>query len=268
MFDATFVLSTGRCGTQWLAQHLHAQYGDQICVRHEPLHDAYRPREMLGYSTPEHLGPEKAAPILAHADFIERELQLRPYIECGHPCWSSIPYLSARFKGHVRVIHLARHPVPTAFSWMTHGAYQPPLLPHLREKVLLSPFDPGVHFTSYGARWPALTSYEKCLYYWAEVNKLGLEMERSSDIPWLRMTFEELFGGEDLERLLAFLDLPQTPAILTARIQAVDQFRYLSGSHPERMSFERHPDIAGVAAELGFDLAADIKSLIHRQYFA
>jgi hypothetical protein len=39
---AYFVLSTGRCGTQWLAETLQL-WSDNFVVRHEPLHFQYRP---------------------------------------------------------------------------------------------------------------------------------------------------------------------------------------------------------------------------------
>ena len=34
---ATFFLSTGRCGTQWLAASLAEHYGDMATVDHEPM---------------------------------------------------------------------------------------------------------------------------------------------------------------------------------------------------------------------------------------
>jgi len=86
---ATFVLSTGRCGTQWLADSLSAIWGDAVEVTHEPLHIDYAAREMLGAGDPSHLPAVLAEPILKHMEMIEEALASQRYFECGHPSWSS-----------------------------------------------------------------------------------------------------------------------------------------------------------------------------------
>ena len=254
MSFAVFVLSTGRCGTQWLAENLEQAYGDRIGVEHEPIHDGYCARRMLGAGDPARLEPELAAPLLRHLDAVERRLETRPYIECGYPCWSSIPYLAQRFAGRLRVVHLTRHPVPTALSWLTHGAYQPPLLPHLREKVLLSPADPGTALGEYGSLWDSISPFEKCLYYWAEVNGFGLAQQDALALPWLRLSLEDLSGGEGLARLLAFLELPRRESIFAARTHALDRQRSITLERPQPALTGRHPQIARTARALGYDL--------------
>ena len=52
MHQATFVLSTGRCGTQWLAEALGRVFEGRLRVEHEPLHLGYLPRERLAGATP------------------------------------------------------------------------------------------------------------------------------------------------------------------------------------------------------------------------
>lgn len=253
MFFATFVISTGRCGTQWLAENLEANYGGEVCVRHEPLDNGWCPREMLEAGKPHHLDAAAAAPILTHLDFIEHELESRDYLECGHPCWSSIPYLLERFRGRIRVIHLVRHPASTALSWLTQFAYTQPPLPHLSEKVLLSPFDAGVTMPEYRERWPKLSPYEKCLYWWAEANQFALVQQARLEAPWLRLTYEELFSGDGLENLLAFLHLPANAKILAARARPLDRHRFLTAERP-MLAAEMHPRIAAIAAAFGYEL--------------
>src|SRR5438045_168084 len=170
MNDALFVVSTGRCGTQWLANIVARRFGDRAVVTHEPLEHDYPTRAMLAARDPHRLDADLAEPLVAHIAFIEETLASKPYIECGHPSWSTIPYLVERFRGRVKVVHLVRHPVETAYSWLTQFAYCPPRVPHLAEKILVSPFDDGVRHPSYRERWPSMTPYEKALYYWLEVN--------------------------------------------------------------------------------------------------
>jgi hypothetical protein len=110
MTRATFVLSTGRCGTQWLSHVLAQLAGDAAVVTHEPLENDYAPRRMLGAGDPARLDEQTAEVILDHVSFIETTLESRSYVECGHPVWSSLPYLIRRFPGRVSIVHLVRHP--------------------------------------------------------------------------------------------------------------------------------------------------------------
>src|ERR1700677_2734126 len=177
MYRATFLLSTGRCGTQWLAEAFAGAFGDRLRVEHAPLHNRYQPGLMLAAGDPAGLTPAQARPILAHVESIAATLESRDYFEAGHPCWSSLPYLAQCLSGRIRIVHLVRHPVPTAFSWLSHGAYVPPLLPHMPPKEFITPFMPGVSFPEYRDRWPAMTPFERCLYYWMEVNTFGVRLE-------------------------------------------------------------------------------------------
>jgi hypothetical protein len=264
MNAALFVLSTGRCGTQWLAAVLRRACGGRAAVEHEPLGDDYAPRLMLGARDPATLSPDAAEPILEHAAGIESILESRAYVECGHPSWSTIPWLLRRFAGRIRVLHLVRHPVPTAWSWVTERAYCPPLAPHLRERVLLSPFDAGVRFTSYRARWPSLNPYEKALFYWAEVNAFGLCAAESAGVPWMRVRFEDLAEGDALPRVLAFAGC-EDPEI--ARPDPVDEFRFLSDFWCDPGMIAAHADVVEVARAMGYDACAFDEGSLRRRYF-
>ncbi len=266
MHHATFVLSTGRCGTQWLAATLAEAYPDRITVAHEPLHARYHSREALrgaGDARPQAQPPEV---VLRHADAIEAGLLTRPYIECGHPCWSTIPWLAERFHGRVRIVHLLRHPVPTSYSWLTHQAYQPPLLPHLAEKVLLSPFDEGVRFGEYRELWPKLTPLEKCLYYWAEVNAFALDLQSRLDLPWLRLRFENLFQAQGLGQLLGFLDLPPSDRMLGRRKDRVDAYQWQVAAPAAGQTLHEHPRVIELAAQFGYALDAVNEAALARRY--
>jgi hypothetical protein len=259
--QVTFVISTGRCGTQWLAEVLRRAAGETAAVTHEPLGADYPSREMLAAKTPADLDPELADELLRHVGEIERTLEGKPYIECGHPLWSSLPYLLERFAGRARVVHLARHPVPTAWSWLTQRAYCPPLAPHLPERVLLSPSDPGVRFTAFRERWPSLTPYEKSLFYWAEVNALAIRLEQTAGVPWMRVRIEDLFRGVGVEELLAFTGLGS----VQEPFPAVDKFRFLAHPCDPRL-IGHHPEVIEVARALGYDPLGFDEEELRRRY--
>lgn len=263
---AAFILSTGRCGTQWIAQSIGNAYADHVSVEHEPLHDRYDARKMLANRASSTVPPTLTQRVQTHLDGIQRELETRSYLECGHPCWSSIPYLAERFAGRIRIIHLIRHPVFTSYSWLTHGAYQPPLAPHLREKVLLSPHDEGVRFPEYARLWAELSPFEKCLYYWAEVHAFALDLQTRLDARWLRLKYEDVFGGDGIQQLLSFLELPAREVVFEQRTTHVDQFRYLTGAWQDWRLVRKHPHVVRVASQLGYDTDQVDEDALNRRY--
>lgn len=264
MYEPLFVFSTGRCGTQWLADVLARACGDLAVVAHEPIDSDYAPREMLGVAAPHELEPELAEPILEHVAFIEETLATRAYIECGHPLWSSLPYLLTRFP-RARVVHLVRHPVPTALSWITQSVYTPPLAPHWPEKILLSPFDAGVRFVEYRERWDSLTPYEKALYYWLEVNALGLRLEENAGVSWLRIRLEDLVRGRGIEKLFAFSGI-ESAATEGEGASEVDAFHFVTAFWSDPRLIERHPEVLATARALGYDPLAFDEAKLRDRY--
>lgn len=266
-YRATFFLSTGRCGTQWLAASLRAAFGDRARVEHEPLGDRYRPRRMLGAGELARLPPADAARIEAHVAEIERTLARQDYVETGYPCWSTLPYLVRRLAGRIRIVHLVRHPVPLAYSWQSHGAYVPPLLPHLPTRVLLQPTDAGTVFPEYVERWATLHPFECGLYFWAEVHSFGLRLAACGGVPWLRLQFEELFCRSTLERLCGFLEWPYRELLDRATNDLVDEHHFQLADWIEPTVVARHPRVCEVAAQLGYDPTAFDDEALRRRYW-
>lgn len=265
---AAFILSTGRCGTQWLATALAEAYPDRLAVEHEPLHEGYEPRRALRYTAAAHVPPRLPPAVLRHMDAIEGRLETVSYLECGHPNWSTIPLLAERFRGRVKIIHLVRHPVPTCWSWLTLQAFQPPLLPHIAPRTPLTPFDEGTRFAEYRSSWDALAPFEKCLYYWSEVNAFALALQARLDTPWLRLRYEDLFAGDGLERLLEFLHLPARGPILHRRRKVIDQHRSILVGREDWQVIRDHPRTVAIAQELGYAVDAVDAAALEGRYRA
>ncbi|NNF00920.1 MAG: hypothetical protein HKN25_18030 [Pyrinomonadaceae bacterium] len=204
--------------------------------------------------------------VSAHLENIEEHLETKSYIECGHPNWAWMPYLVNRFRGRIRIIHLTRHPVPTSYSWLTHGAFQAPILPHIPPKILLTPFDDGIRFEEYQPNWDKLSAFEKCLFYWSEVNAFACELESGCDIPWLRLRSEDLFEGGGLAQLLDFLDLPENEELAGQRRKVVDKFRYVAVEWADWRIINEHPQTVEIAARLGYDLEDIDDAALRRRY--
>jgi hypothetical protein len=82
MPHATFYLSTGRCGTQWVWTNLEKTYSDVAMVTHEPILRNYTPRFLLGLKDKAKAKAKHADVILGHEAAIEGHLQTKSYIEC------------------------------------------------------------------------------------------------------------------------------------------------------------------------------------------
>ena len=89
------VLSTGRCGTQWLTKTLADLHGGDLRVEHEPIGPLYAPRRFFrSYADPEAIlsVPE----VRAHVDSIVATDSLL-YIETGWPLFAALPLFVATF---------------------------------------------------------------------------------------------------------------------------------------------------------------------------
>lgn len=267
MNTATFVLSTGRCGTQWLSKNLAGHYADVLAATHEPHQRQYLPRRLLGIADPAQWPTIDR--IDRHIAAIERDLATRSYIECGWPCYGALPYFAQRLGGRVRVIHLLRHPVPSAASMVTHLYYHD-RPDRMTEKALLTPTDAGVAMPDYAERWAGMSRFEKCLYFWAEITLLGLRWEQELGVPWLRLRSEDLFGGDALDGLLDFIGVPRRETIYAKRNEHFDAYQMGTAVRleAEAQSIRNHPRIAAIAQQVGYDpLAVDAQGLRARYEF-
>jgi hypothetical protein len=264
---AVFFLSTGRCGTQWLAKHLGATYSDLATVEHEPLFEDYRSRELLVRA--DLAGARSESRIRAHADHIDEILGDRTYVECGWPCWGALPFLAERLAGRVSIVHLTRHPVPTACSWVANGMYRSSMIPDLHpERVPVSPFDPGVSLPEYREIWELLDPFQRSLYFWAEVHRFGLSCETSLGVPWLRVRYEDVLSPDGLAPLLRFLELPLRPAMFDATTMLEDSVHSLTDIWWDVSSAPRLPGLAALAAVFGYDIADADEGALRRRYLA
>ena len=251
---ATFFISTGRCGTQWVHRTLEDAFPDEAVVTHEPIQAAYRPRRFLRAGA--RLTALLDDPAVAnHVAMIQRVLQLgKIYVEVGWPCYAALPLLARELGGRVNFVHLVRDPVPTALSLATHAVYD-------RDDWIaegaISPFDEGVIQKDLAPLWSEMTMYEKCLFWWTEINRYGLELQREHpEIRYLRVRYEDLFApGEPdaLRRLVSHCGLPFVDQLARSRTQRVDRFQQEGAATDWNLIF-RYPRTVSLARELGYRL--------------
>jgi hypothetical protein len=246
-------LSTGRCGTQWLASGFAVNH-PELAVEHEPIGVSYKPRRYFrGYDDPGAALAERAV-----RDHLARiAATSRPYVETGWPLYAALPLFAARFPNRLRVVHVTRHPVRCALSHLSHQSYAgSPLRSTISRWGMLGPKDRGVFHPEYSKRWTKLSAYEKCLYFWTELNLYGLEFPRRfPSIPFLRLKSENLLAGDRpaIERLLGFLDLPWTDGWLEHVGNSVDRWHFHTDWEVEPAQVFAHQATLEVAAEFAYD---------------
>ncbi len=256
--DAPFlyVISTGRCGTQWLADTLGRVYADCAVVEHEPLGPEYRPRETL--RSPGRLAKLAArAPLAGHLVRIDRVLKEKPYIECGWPAFAAVPLFIERYGPRLRLVHLVRSPVPTALSLLTHGFYHSGRNEAYNRLATLDAFDAGIVHRHYRDEWARLPTYEKCLFQWLEIHTWAEQIKRTyPEVPLLTVRMEDLYGadgGAIRDAITDLAGLPRRSAVHRLRSERVDKWRLRTVEIFRWTRVFRHPEVVSLARHYGYD---------------
>lgn len=251
-----YILSTGRCGTQWLASVLKELYSDCAVVEHEPLGPAYNPKQTL--RSPATLAQLTQDPVVGnHLDRIDAILTEQPYIECGWPAFAAVPLFRERFGDRLRVIQLTRHPVWTALSYQTVNHYQlPPGDQWLAGE--LDPWDAGITFSHYRQNWDALSPYEKSLFQWLEIHTWSDELRATyPNLPFATIRMEDLFssaGDKALDQILDMAGLPQRQALYDRLTSRVDAHQQGTTQAFDWQQIHNHPAVIQLAERLGYRL--------------
>jgi hypothetical protein len=259
-------LSAGQCGTEWLASGFRDLY-PELEVEHEPIGALYKPRLYFRrYADPDAI--LEVPQVRAHLARIDRTE--RPYVETGWPLFSALPLMAEWFGRRLRVVHLTRHPVPTALLHLAaqHYAGSPSDTPYSRYATL-SADDQNVFQVFYAGCWDQLSAYERCVFWWTEVSLFGVEFPgRVSGIPVLRVRSEDLVGGDRraLERLLGFMDLPWHEGWVRHSRGVVDRWHEHTDERVDALEVHRHPTAVEVARQLGYDISRLNRGELYARY--
>jgi hypothetical protein len=264
----TFLITTARSGTQWLAKMLRDAYPDTLRVEHEPV--GYRYRPVVNLRDLERQRSLLHDPIVAdHFASIDATLQAgRSYVEVGFPAFALYPLLRERFGDRVRILELVRHPIRVAASLVTQRWYTTPGRDDVRDTVALSPWSSGVLLGEYADRWSSMSAFEKGLYYWYEVHAYGREVSRLCPPDRFGLiTFKDLVEDEATRRgLVDFLGLPDREAFYERSAREVDSYRHRTPEPIDVTLVQGHPPIVQLAEELGFRLSAVEQAAVDNRY--
>ena len=264
---ATFFISTGRCATQWMSDKLSTHYHDVAVVKHEPFQVDYKPRFYFNaYHRKEEIAFSQV--IEEHLAFINKTIQDFSYIETGWPVYGALPFIISRLKGRVKVVHLYRHPIRVAASLATKNVYSQG---DWSDAVAISPSDYGVT-QGYleGHQWDSMSQFEKCLFWWTEINQFALDLKRDFEsIPWLTLKYEEVFSKNsksELRRLVNFLSLPERESFFNSLSQRTDNYSSKSQKPINIHAVEKYPKVFKLMDKLGYEYEDSNISEIKKRY--
>lgn len=202
-------------------------YSNQIISTHEPIDHAYHGRDHLGHDSIKEFLSSASEPLKEHIGYIKTTLLTSDYIETGHTSWSVLQYFLEIFKGQMKIIWITRHPTSLVRSWITHGLYAKPILPHETEKIFILPSDKSVAYGSYQSKWDNMSQKEKILYYWLEVNTHAYRLLKNTKIENLVMKYEDLFNDMSMKKILRFTGLTYDDSLREDYTKTYDQYAYL-----------------------------------------
>ncbi len=189
----TFIMSTGRCSTQFLAKLL-ALGTPQAEVVHEGAGPNYKPAQVFrggGFDTV----IESTQKLRAEFKRIDAVLaQNKSFIDTGWPAYAWGPYFAHRYGDAFQFAHLVRNPFAVAASMSTHrllGDHED----DLSQYGIIRPRHPHAVFKEFAPQYPAFTRFERGLLHWLEVNTYLLEQHEKAGFLGL-YRFEEMYGGD------------------------------------------------------------------------
>ncbi|HID37396.1 MAG TPA: hypothetical protein EYP39_08515 [Ghiorsea sp.] len=251
----TFVLSTGRVGTETLTTLLNLS--DDIVAEHEPFprltktsFDAYMQDTSVLPKT------DWGKIILAARDdiIINATRQSKIYIESSNRLTYMVNALVEVFPDS-KFIHLHRHPYDVIRSGMRRGFYQNHPWDFCRIKPRQD--DPVA------ADWSHFSPLEKVAWYWASINEESLSfLGKLDEKRGLTLTSEALFNGDSemLRTLFDFVGAREPASVDVKRVLRLKCNAQLSGDFPNCDAWSDHQRkqvnaiVGKVAHRLGYTL--------------
>lgn len=209
----------------------------------------------------------KLPPVLeAHLESIEATLERQHYVETGWPCYGVLPAIIERFSGRIKLVHLYRDPIATAASLLTHEVYR---RGDWTKAMAILPSDAGVLQPELKEGWKSLSEFEKCLFWWTEINFWAVRVhEEFPKVPWLSLKYEEFFSpkADGVNALMEFLNFPTSEMFLKARLQPVDRYRVRTYKPILPEIANKHSQAIFLASSIGYDLGAYDKKHLKSRY--
>lgn len=251
----SFIVSTGRTGTQSLARVLDQVQGDSIAAYHEP-----RPSRILRIiSTLRAAGllPDGLALVFIKTlrNSMVKKGEHSVYVESNNFLFGLCDLLSNHFENG-RILHIVRDPRTYAESHIRHGVFRgvKGVVSRFFPYWLIKPRHLGIRTKK---PWLCMSQHQRLFWFWTLVNKVISESCRGLGERYRVVRFEDLFSDREL-----FIDVLLWLGLSEDRVEqasALISTRYNVGEQPyEKVGAAEHmllEDICGDLLELyGYQL--------------
>jgi len=121
-----------------------------------------------------------------------------------------------------------------------------------------------------GDKWELMTEFEKCLFWWTEINNWALNLQRDfSEIPWFSLKYEKVLsknGRGELRKLLSFLSLPEREDFISSRCKRIDKFVARTDESIDVNIIKKYAKTVEVMKLLEYDYDSHIMKNIDSRY--
>ncbi len=244
----TFIVSTGRTGTQSLA-YLFSELDSSVLALHEPK-PSRRFRLLSNLRACGKASPEFCCSHFTSVrkDYLDSHIH---YVESNNFLFGFVDYLS--YKLEAKILHVVRHPLDYAKSHMKHGVFR-------GLKGLASNYIPYwlAQPSKYGVsevHWRSLPEIERLFWNWRLVNQTILDNCSSLGDRYKVVKYEDIFYDDHaLTEVLTWSGL-ETPPQEELRTLRVTRLNAGKGYAPElpQTNVRRMVDICGpLMTRLGY----------------
>lgn len=268
MHPIVLTVSTGRCGTTFLEKSFHASFGKQSnWITHEHLKQQVtrvgKYHRCYDESLQSEMVNDQIQDLLSKWRSIS---ETGPVVDFGWTMRSLVPYFYRQLGDQLRVLYVHRHPIEVAASFKLIGNYSI----YNSEDWAITPDHPNARYPQFASRWDSMTPFEKCLYYWLEVNASAEELRQIyPDLKLMELKSSDLFRSDSvLDSIVQFtgFDCYEKPIVRSRERNRREIF--LLERRPIRqewMDYQHHPEMIEFAERLGYDMSTEfVASLIHK----
>ncbi|WP_440903943.1 hypothetical protein ACMZOO_14020 [Catenovulum sp. SX2] len=221
--DATFIISTGRTGTRFLADKL-SKYANHALVHHEPQPNLQK--EAFEYYSQGKVDSDYCALFkMNRLNMLDelRSLGRSTYIESNGGITFMLPHICSLFKS-CNVIHIVRDPrtwIPSAYSrtQIRNGKSE---LKYLRDSSwVVSP--QNLENDPYRNRWQNMNLIERLSWIWEFKNRYVLD-KVASDCETLMLRYEDVFEALDCDSKKKILEVCQVDLQVLSKEKILEDF--------------------------------------------
>jgi len=271
--SATYFLSAGRCGTQWLADSLQSVIGlDTAIVNHERIPKTWVPESA---NIRRYFSGSKLHEIynnynfLKYLDDVKSLIVTNDYIETGWPSFCFAPILLKEFQKNIKFVFLLKSPVEFAISLTTHDFYLRE--DNMAKESALLPSDPGTYLNGYwGALWSEMNHYEKCLFQWFQINSHILNFLETAGANYIVIKSEQLFSKSDrktIDQMMSYIGYDDLSDAMIDKKKTVFDIHHAQTAACDWRTVFNFPKVVELAKQLGYNLNKIDDQKIKDRYF-